>query len=193
MSNSSISSRIQQIRESIGDRQIDFAQRIGASIGTVSNWENGATKPTKTTLRRVAEKCGVDEDWLLTGVGEMWVSKKHHHEPQTKRNHRPITPSHAVGEKTTGILSEGTTPVAGDVTNVLSGQQRVINPNPDEEVEMPPSWAMPVIMAAASIVFEKFDVERARRADREGKPFRLRLLYEEEPPDEKQEPPPQKP
>lgn len=66
---------------------------------------------------------------------------------------------------------------------------RVVRPNPEEDVTLPPEWAMPIIIAAAGIIFDRVDVDRARTAKEEGRKYRLRLLVEEMPEPDKQEPP----
>jgi putative transcriptional regulator len=52
---------IQQLRAKAGLTQSQFAEMIGASIGTVRKWEQGLRKPSgaaKTLLRIVAHRMG---------------------------------------------------------------------------------------------------------------------------------------
>lgn len=62
---------ILQGREALGDSQQDFAQKVGVSKGTISNWENGLTFPTAKDLYRLAEVLQVS---VLEMLGEQPLS-----------------------------------------------------------------------------------------------------------------------
>lgn len=67
--------RIREIRESMRDEhgkkmtQAKFAEKIGVSVSTAQKWEIGAAIPNSTAVKQIAEKCGVSEVWLRTGIG----------------------------------------------------------------------------------------------------------------------------
>ena len=68
--------RIAAVRIALGytENQTEFADKLGVSQSTISSWELGDTKPTKTRLR-LFERLGVNVDWLLTGNGEMFARR----------------------------------------------------------------------------------------------------------------------
>ncbi|MBL4598557.1 MAG: helix-turn-helix domain-containing protein [Rhizobiaceae bacterium] len=52
-----------------GEKQGDFAQRIGVAVGTIGNYVRGDREPSTDFLLRLRNKTGVDLNWLLTGEG----------------------------------------------------------------------------------------------------------------------------
>jgi len=62
-----ITDRLRKSRELTGLDQIEFADRIGVSRGTVSNYERGSKSHQKSTLMTWAMGSGVPLEWLLTG------------------------------------------------------------------------------------------------------------------------------
>lgn len=67
--------RIREIRESARDEhgkkmtQAKFAEKIGVSVSTAQKWEIGAAVPSGTAIQQIADKFGVSEVWLRTGLG----------------------------------------------------------------------------------------------------------------------------
>ena len=60
--------RCRKARELTGMSKEDFADRIGVTRHTVSNYEAGrTTRPQRLVLSQWAMATGVDRDWLLTG------------------------------------------------------------------------------------------------------------------------------
>jgi transcriptional regulator with XRE-family HTH domain len=47
--------RLQKVRSELGLKQIEFANLLGVSSGTMSQWESGAFVPRKSLLERIAE------------------------------------------------------------------------------------------------------------------------------------------
>jgi len=68
-----ISERLQQLIERLGWSQERLANEIVTSPSTVSRWLSGKMPPSKTSLRRIAGATGVNQEWLLTGQGQMLV------------------------------------------------------------------------------------------------------------------------
>lgn len=64
-----VGDRLRKAREKTGLDQGPFAEEIGVSRGTVSNYERGATAEgmKKAYLTLWAMRCDVPIDWLLTG------------------------------------------------------------------------------------------------------------------------------
>jgi len=45
----------------------EFARRIGIGPSTLNLWIRDRTKPSDAKLTRLAQKCGVTQDWLRNG------------------------------------------------------------------------------------------------------------------------------
>lgn len=57
--------RIAALRAEKGIRQIELAQTLGVSQGTLSTWENGKYEPDIATLNKIANYFDVSVDYLL--------------------------------------------------------------------------------------------------------------------------------
>lgn len=65
MSNESLlSTRIKELRISMGLTQKDFAELINVSTVSVSSYETGAKTPSLDMVINIAQKCNVSIDWL---------------------------------------------------------------------------------------------------------------------------------
>ena len=62
-----LSETIKEIRRRNFLNQTQFAQRIGVTQGTVSQWENGLTRPNSEQLRSISETFNISVDDLLRG------------------------------------------------------------------------------------------------------------------------------
>ncbi len=62
--------RIIFARKQMGLNQTEFGEAVGVSRSAVQKWETGKTVPTSTAFTVIAQKSGVSEVWLRTGVGE---------------------------------------------------------------------------------------------------------------------------
>lgn len=58
------STRIKELRETIGMTQNDFSNHIGIKQQTLSGYERGIMKPPIDVVKNIAEKCHVSIDWL---------------------------------------------------------------------------------------------------------------------------------
>lgn len=65
-----VGERIRAIRVGLKLSQTEFGKRVGLERATLSNYERGADQPGKGRLYLIAEKFGVNPEWLLTGKGE---------------------------------------------------------------------------------------------------------------------------
>jgi transcriptional regulator with XRE-family HTH domain len=63
----SLGKRLKYIRKQNSLTQIEFAQQIGVSQGTLSDLEKDNCKPSVDTLISLRLSLGVDINWLLTG------------------------------------------------------------------------------------------------------------------------------
>lgn len=65
--------RIKQVRKSMNLTLETFGQRVGVTKAAISRVENGFRSVTDQMRRSICREFGVNEDWLLTGEGEMFV------------------------------------------------------------------------------------------------------------------------
>lgn len=68
--------RIKQIRNSNANwkSQDLFASFLGIPKANLSSYETGRRTPTDAVIQLICEKCSVNEEWLRTGNGDMFVS-----------------------------------------------------------------------------------------------------------------------
>lgn len=71
-----IGERIKTIRVNAGLTQTAFGVKVGLEQRTVSDYERGIAAPGKGRLFLIAEKFGVNPDWLIEGIGEPYKSKE---------------------------------------------------------------------------------------------------------------------
>ena len=71
--------RIKKIRKELDLTQQEFADRIGVKRGGIANYEIGRNEPTDSVISLICREFNVNEDWLRTGEGEMFIK-------QTKMN-----------------------------------------------------------------------------------------------------------
>lgn len=65
--------RIKMVRKSVGLNQTDFGERIGVKQNTVALYESGSREPSNSVLALICNSFNVNEEWLRTGAGEMFV------------------------------------------------------------------------------------------------------------------------
>lgn len=52
-------------RVNAGFNQPEFAEKMGVSVGTVTNWEKGRTEPSTSQLRLISELSGIPMDFIF--------------------------------------------------------------------------------------------------------------------------------
>jgi ribosome-binding protein aMBF1 (putative translation factor) len=65
---STLGQRIREARDGAGLSQRQLADKIGATVRSVSWWENGDRMPDLVFFAKIAEATGVSIDWLYTGA-----------------------------------------------------------------------------------------------------------------------------
>lgn len=65
--------RIQEIIVATGLRKTDFAHKLNVSQAYVSQLCSGTKNPSDRTVSDICREFNVNEDWLRTGEGEMFV------------------------------------------------------------------------------------------------------------------------
>jgi len=69
-----IGERIKDLKGTLSQK--DFAEKIGAGSSAVCAWENDESLPGSKYLEAIHQVFGVDINWLLTGVGEVYIYKE---------------------------------------------------------------------------------------------------------------------
>ena len=65
--------RLKTLRRSLNITQQEFADRIGISRGNIGAYEVGKNAPSDAVISLICREFNVSEEWLRTGVGEMFV------------------------------------------------------------------------------------------------------------------------
>ncbi|MEK5231972.1 helix-turn-helix transcriptional regulator [Lysinibacillus sp. FSL K6-0232] len=65
--------RIKELRKILSLNQEDFGERIGLTKSSVSNIEKGLRNVTEQHIRLLVNAFNVNENWLRTGEGEMFI------------------------------------------------------------------------------------------------------------------------
>jgi len=65
----SLAARIRFLRERMQQTQKQFADSLGLDVQTISCYERGKLVPRPKKVELIAEKCGVNTAWLLSGLG----------------------------------------------------------------------------------------------------------------------------
>lgn len=65
--------RIKEIRVKLGYTQEKFGEKIGSARNTIANYESGNRCPSDAIIKSICREFNVNENWLRTGDGEMFV------------------------------------------------------------------------------------------------------------------------
>ena len=68
-----LNDRIKLIRKSLGLTQDEFGKRLGLTRGAITNIEMNKTEPKPLLIDLICRIFNVNEDWLRTGEGEMFL------------------------------------------------------------------------------------------------------------------------
>lgn len=72
---SDLSQRIRKVIDTIGIKKTVFAEKLNISQAFVSQMCSGTSQPSDRTIADICRTFDVNEDWLRTGEGEMFVQK----------------------------------------------------------------------------------------------------------------------
>lgn len=64
--------RIKKIRKELELTQQEFSEKIGSSQNVIANYEIGRRNPSNSVINNICKTFNVNEEWLRTGVGEMF-------------------------------------------------------------------------------------------------------------------------
>lgn len=90
--------RIKELRKHLKLSQTDFATKIGVTRGVIANIEAGLVEIKDYVLKLICSVFNVNEEWILTGAGEMFAKSK-----QTMLD--DLVTAHGLTEKETAIVS----------------------------------------------------------------------------------------
>ena len=69
-----IGKRIKKLRKEEDLTQTEFGEKIGVKGNTITGYENGTRRPSDSILNYICLIFNVDQTWLRTGEGEMYMS-----------------------------------------------------------------------------------------------------------------------
>lgn len=67
--------RIKAVRKALGLTQQEFADKMGIKRFSIANCEIGKTKPSTPVISLICQNFDVNEVWLRTGEGEMFMAR----------------------------------------------------------------------------------------------------------------------
>ena len=88
--------RIKEIRKHAGLTQQEFADKLGLKQNTVASYEIARIIPSDRTIGDICRIFNVNEEWLRTGIGEMFV-------PRTRRDELAAYMGQVIGGKCSDI------------------------------------------------------------------------------------------
>ena len=68
-----LNERISAVIEALGIKKTEFADRLNVSQAFVTQLTKGVSRPSERTISDICREFGVNEQWLRTGEGEMFV------------------------------------------------------------------------------------------------------------------------
>ncbi|MCD3223817.1 helix-turn-helix domain-containing protein [Clostridium botulinum] len=66
--------RLKELRKNLNLTQQDFAKKLNMSRSNIGNIENGIINLSERNIKDICKIFNVNEDWLKTGNGEMFVT-----------------------------------------------------------------------------------------------------------------------
>ena len=67
--------RIKKIRKELDLTQQKFSDKLGVQRNTIAMYEMGRTVPSDAIILSICREFNVNEDWLRTGQGEMFIKQ----------------------------------------------------------------------------------------------------------------------
>lgn len=97
--------RIKKLRRELDLTQQEFADKIGIKRGGIANYEVGRNEPTDSVISLICREFHVNEEWLRTGQGEMFL---------------PSTREEEIAKLTKKLLDEETDSFKNKMISVLA-------------------------------------------------------------------------
>lgn len=70
-----MNNRLVSLRKTLKMSQQEFADKLNIKRGTIANYECGRNEPIDAVISLICKEFGVNEIWLRTGEGEMFVPR----------------------------------------------------------------------------------------------------------------------
>ena len=67
--------RLKKLRKNLDLKQQEFANKIGIARGNIGAYEVGKNAPSDAVISLICKQFNVDENWLRTGEGEMFIKQ----------------------------------------------------------------------------------------------------------------------
>lgn len=68
-----LNERLKKLRKALDLTQQEFADRIGIKRNSFANYETGRNTPIDAIIVSICKEFNVNENWLRTGEGEMFI------------------------------------------------------------------------------------------------------------------------
>lgn len=65
--------RLKQLRKELNLTQQEFADKLGTARNNIAGYETGKRNPSDAVISLICTKYNVNENWLRTGEGDMFV------------------------------------------------------------------------------------------------------------------------
>lgn len=78
--------RIKKLRKTLDLTQREFGERIGVKPNTIATYEIGRNEPIDAVISLICREFNVNEHWLRTGEGDMFVKQSKEDELKTAVN-----------------------------------------------------------------------------------------------------------
>jgi HTH-type transcriptional regulator / antitoxin PezA len=70
-----LNERLKKLRKTLDLTQQEFANKIGIARGNIGAYEVGKNAPSDAVISLICKQFNVDENWLRTGEGEMFIKQ----------------------------------------------------------------------------------------------------------------------
>lgn len=71
--NNEIGTRIKALRKELGLTQLEFGRKLGLKANTITSYETNVRVPSEAAFLSICREFNVNEKWLRTGEGEMFL------------------------------------------------------------------------------------------------------------------------
>ena len=68
-----VNERLKELRKALNCTQHEFAERLRISRNNIATYETGKSNPGDSVIALICREFNVNEDWLRTGEGEMFI------------------------------------------------------------------------------------------------------------------------
>lgn len=65
--------RLRKLRKTLDMTQQEFAEKLGIKRSTMATYESGRNEPIDAVISLICREFDVNEEWLRTGEGEMFI------------------------------------------------------------------------------------------------------------------------